>query len=116
MRGKPQLPQRAEHAVARHAAQLALFDLLAAVHCGMIQRDGDKIALLQILRAGNDLEGFPLPRVDLADPEVVGIRVLFERQQFADHDIGQIRPFFFIPLHLGAGEGHFIAEGFIVNI
>ena len=79
VRGQPQLAQRAEHAVARHATQLALFDLLAAVHCGMIQRDGDKIALLQILRAGDDLEGVPLPRVDLADPEMIGIRVLFQR-------------------------------------
>ena len=79
VRGQPQLAQRAEHAVARHATQLALFDLLATVHCGMIQRDGDKIALLQILRAGDDLEGVPLPRVDLADPEMIGIRVLFQR-------------------------------------
>ena len=43
---KPQFTQGAEHAVARHAAQLALFDLFAAVDGGMIQRDGDKIPFL----------------------------------------------------------------------
>ena len=77
VRGQPQLAERAEHPIAWHAAQLALFDLLTAMDGGVIQRHGDKIALLQILRAGDDLQRLLLPRIHLADPEVIGIRMPF---------------------------------------
>ena len=56
VRGQPlaRPASRACRCSARHAA-CPFLDLLATVHCGMIQRDGDKIALLQILRAGEPI-------------------------------------------------------------
>ena len=50
---------------------------------------GDKVALVHVLRAGDDLHGLACADVDLADPHVVGVRVARDGHDAAD-DIAQL--------------------------
>ena len=71
-----------------HAAQLALCDVHAAGQLGIVLGHGDKVALMHVLRAGDDLHGLARADVDLADPHVVGVFVLARHgQDLADDDI-----------------------------
>ena len=85
--GQTQLFQAAEHAVGLDAAQLALGDVDAAGQPGVVHGHGDHVALLDILCAGDDLDGLVLADVDLADPHVVGVLVADDLGDLADDDV-----------------------------
>ena len=104
--GEAQLLQGAEHTVGRYAPELALFNFRAVGEQGLVLGHGHQIAHMDIPCAGDDLGRLRLSHVDLADPHVVAVRVLFHGQNLAHHHVFQG----FIQrrdgLHLGAGEGH----------
>ena len=80
-----------------------------------MQRYGHQIAGMDVPGAGDDLYRFGLPRVDLADPHMVAVRVALHGQDAAHHYVGnfcaQIRGGF----HLGTGEGHGFVKFFIIG-
>ena len=106
---KPQLAERAEHALAELAAQLAGADLLAAGQRAAVERDGDEIADVDVLRAGDDLELALAADVDLADPHVVGVRVALHGDHTPDDNAGNFAAGDLPALYLGAGQGHRVA-------
>ena len=101
-----QLAAAAEHALGQHAAQLAGFDFLAAGQLRAVEADGNDFAAVQILRAGYDLQRPLAAHVDLADPEVIGIRVALQREHAAGDDVVNFGAKRLIALHAGAGEHH----------
>jgi hypothetical protein len=107
---QPQFAQGTEHSVALHAAQLAFFDLLTARQHGIVQRHRDKVVLLQILCAGDNLQRFTCADVDLADPEVVGIRMPFQLEHLPNHDVFNLAAFFFPALYFRAAHGDRFGE------
>ena len=104
--GEVQLLQRAEHAVGENAPELALFNLHAAGQQGLVQGHGHQIAHMDIPCAGDDLGRLRLSHIDLADPHVVAVRVLFHGQNLAHHHVFQGLIQRRDGFHLGAGEGH----------
>ncbi len=78
-----QLLGRAEHAVGLDAAQLGLLDLEVARQFGADHGEGDLQARAHVGRAADDLEGLATV-ADLADAQLVGVRVLLGRQHLAD--------------------------------
>ena len=96
---KPQLAGRAVHAAAHDAAKLALLDLHAAGKLGANERCNDMIALLEVLRAADNLERLGLAvlaqveaaYVHPAHPHVVGIRVRLLRNHLRrDHMVERL--------------------------
>ena len=71
---------------------------------------GHQIAHMDIPCAGDDLGRLRLSHVDLADPHVVAVRVLFHGQNLAHHHVFQGLIQRRDGLHLGAGEGHGLVE------
>ena len=67
---------------------------------------GDKVALVYVLRACDDLHGLARADVDLADPHVVGVRVARDGHDAADDDIAQLGIEPLIGLDLLTGDGH----------
>ena len=104
--GEAQLLQRAQHPVGHHAPELALFDFRTVGEQGLVLGHGHQIAHMDIPCAGDDLGRLRLSHVDLADPHVVAVRVLFHGQNFAHHHVFQGLIQRRDGLHLGAGEGH----------
>ena len=104
--GEAQLLQRAQHPVGHHAPELALFDFRAVGEQGLVLGHGHQIAHMDIPCAGDDLGRLRLSHVDLADPHVVAVRVLFHGQNLAHHHVFQGLIQRRDGLHLGAGEGH----------
>ena len=104
--GEAQLLQRAQHPVGHHAPELALFDFRAVGEQGLVLGHGHQIAHMDIPCAGDDLGRLRLSHVDLADPHVVAVRVLFHGQNLAHHHVFQGLIQRRDGLYLGAGEGH----------
>ena len=104
--GEVQLLQRAQHPVGHHAPELALFDFRAVGEQGLMLGHGHQITHMDIPCAGDDLGRLRLSHVDLADPHVVAVRVLFHGQDLAHHHVFQGLIQRRDGLHLGAGEGH----------
>ena len=103
-----QLLERAHHAVGDFAAQLALGDFHTAGQRGLVQRDRADFAHRvggHVGRTGDDLDGFALPHVDLANLEVVGVRMIDDRQHLAGHDVFDLCAEVVDLLDLGAGHG-----------
>ena len=109
-----QLLERAEHTLGRNASELAARDLHAARKQGVVQGRGDKIALVDVPRAGADLDGLAQTDVNLRDQHVVGVGVLFELEDFADLDVFDARTQVLGHLNLGAGDGHGLGKGSVV--
>ena len=105
-----ELAEGAEHTLARHAAQLAGTDLLAAGERGAVQRHGDHVADGDVLRAGDDGELMLLSRVDRADPQVIGVGVPFHGKDAPDRDVFDALAGAGECFDLGAGHGHAVAE------
>ena len=105
-----QFLQRAQHPVGHHAPELALFDLRAVGEQGLVLGHGHQITHMDIPCAGDDLGRLRLSHVDLADPHVVAVRVLFHGQNLAHHHVFQGLIQRRDGLHLGAGEGHGLVE------
>ena len=104
--GEAQLLQRAQHPVGHHAPELALFDFRAVGEQGLVLGHGHQITHMDIPCAGDDLGRLRLSHVDLADPHVVAVRVLFHGQNLAHHHVFQGLIQRRDGFHLGAGEGH----------
>ena len=104
--GEAQLLQRAQHPVGHHAPELALFDFRTVGEQGLVLGHGHQIAHMDIPCAGDDLGRFRLSHIDLADPHVVAVRVLFHGQNLAHHHVFQGLIQRRDGFHLGAGEGH----------
>ena len=108
--GQAQLLERAEHTVGRHAAQLTLFDLHAAGQHGLVQRRGHQIADVDVPRTGDDLHRLLPADVELADPHVVAVGVLFHGEDLARDHVFEALVQTLDGLDLGAGERHFVVE------
>ena len=88
-----QFGKGAEHTVAFNASELAFDNMLSALNIGIVQRNGDKVAHAQVLRAGNNLQIFSLSGVNHADPHMIGIRMTRQRKNFTDNNVFQIFSF-----------------------
>ena len=104
--GEAQFLERAQHTVGEYAPELALFDFRAVGEQGLVLGHGHQIAHMDIPCAGDDLGRLRLSHVDLADPHVVAVRVLFHGQNLAHHHVFQGLIQRRDGFHLGAGEGH----------
>ena len=104
--GKVQLAQRAEHTVALHAPELALFNLHAAGQSGIVQGCRHHVAGLQVLGAGDNLDILAAAHVHLADPQVVGVGVTLHGFHPGHHHIADFAALDFIAFHLGAAHGN----------
>ena len=106
-----QLLQRAEHALGRHAPELAPGDLGTAGEQGVVERGGDQIPFMHVPCAGADLDGGVRAYVDLRYQHMVGVGVLFQLDDpphfHVFHVLAQIPG----DLHLGAGDGHGLGKG-----
>ena len=92
----------AAHADAFHAAQGSGFDVLAAGQVRAVEADGDIVADLLVLGAGDDLHRGVPADVDLADPHVVAVFMTAHFEDPADDDAADLRVQAFDGLHLGA--------------
>ena len=105
--GQTQLLERAHHAVGRHAAQLALGDLHAARQGGLVQADRADLAngcRRYIGCAGDDLHRLLLADIELADLQMVGIRVIDNLEDLAGNNVVDLRAEVVNLLDLGAGH------------
>ena len=75
---------RAEHAEGLDATQLGFLDLEVARQFGADHGEGNLQARAHVGRAADDLEGLAAV-ADLADAQLVGVRMLFGREHLADH-------------------------------
>ena len=116
VRGAAELPERAEHAVGLHAAQLALHDLRAVRQQGVVQGRGDQVAHVHVPGAGADLAGLALADVDHRDQHVVGVGVLVELDDAPDHHVFDLDAQILGDLHLGAGDAHGLGEAAVVDL
>ena len=101
-----QLFKRAKHAARLHAAQLARRDVHAAGQIRVILRHGHEIALVHVLRAGDDLHRCILAGIDHAHPHVVGVFMPRHGQDFAYDDVFDLRVHPLGGLDLLTGDGH----------
>ena len=120
--GQTQLLKRAHHAVGRHAAQLALGDLHAARQGRLVQADWTDLAngrRRYIGCAGDDLHRLLLADIELADLQMVGIRVIDNLEDLAGHNVVDLRAEVVDLLDLGAGHsqlGIILLRGDAVHI
>ena len=91
MLGQAKLLVGAQHTTGFHASQLALRDVDAAGQVRIVLRDRNQIALVHILCARDDLHRLTGAAVDHADPHMVGVFMLFHRQDLADDDVFDLR-------------------------
>ena len=106
--GQTQLLERAHHAVGRHATQLALGDLHAAGQGGLVQADRADLAngrRRYIGCAGDDLHRLLLADIELADLQMVGVRMVDNGQDLAGHNVFDLCAEVVDLLDLGAGHG-----------
>ena len=99
--------ERAHHTVRLNATQLALGDLDAAGQGGLMQRNRADAAngLRGDVRCtGNDLHRLFLAYVQLANYQMVGIRMLFNRQNLTGHNIINFSAQIFNALNLRTGH------------
>ena len=120
--GQTEFLERAHHAVGRHAAQLALGDLHAARQGGLVQADRADLAngrRRYIGCAGDDLHRLLLADIELADLQMVGIRVIDNLEDLAGHNVVDLRAEVVNLLDLGAGHsqlGIILLRGDAVHI
>ena len=89
--GQAQLGEGAQHAVGYLASELALGDVHAAGQPGIVQRGGHQVALVDVLRAGDDLHRLFLAHVHLADEHVVRVGMAHHGEHLAHHHVLDIR-------------------------
>ena len=116
IQGKPQFFQGAEHAVGNLAAKLALGNMDAAGQTRIMQGGRNQIALVDILRTGNDLNRLFLADIDLTDPHVVGIFVADDGNDLADNHVGNFRIHALIGFYLLTCNGQRFHKFFIGDI
>ena len=114
-----QLLERAHHAFGERAVEGGGADGDAAGEGGAVERDGDEVADLLVLRAGDDLQVTLAADVDLAVPErvlaaVSGVPEQVHRDYLADDDLAYALAHVVRALDLGAGHGHGLGEVTVV--
>ncbi len=96
-----QFAHGAHHAIGNHAAEFAGFDLGVAKfqtarflrivlrrYVSAVESDGDDLSHCHIGRAGNDLHRFAFAAIQLANHQMVCVRMFFYGQDFAGHNAG----------------------------
>ena len=111
-----QLAERAEHTVGEHTPQFAFLNFLAAGQKGFVQGHGDHVPLVDVPRAGDNLDRLLPAHVQLADPHVVGIGVAFHGLDAARHYVLYLCAQVLRDLHLGAGEGHGLGKILVIGV
>lgn len=86
--GDAQLLGRAQHAEGLDTAQLGRLDAETG-QVGAHQRAGNPDAGGRIGRAADDLQQFALPRIHLADAQLVGVGMFFGLDDLRDHHLGE---------------------------
>ena len=114
--GEVQLLERAQHPVGHHTTEIALFNFRAVGEQGLVLGHGHQIAHMDIPCAGDDLGRLRLSHIDLADPHVVAVRVLFHGQNLAHHHVFQGLIQRRDGFHLGAGEGHGLVKLTVADV
>ena len=109
-----QLLERAHHAFRELAAEHGGVYLHAAGELGSVERHGDEVADLLVLRAGDYLQQALAADIDLAGPHVVGVVVTHHLNYLADHDAADALAHAGRTLDLGAGHGHRLGEVVVV--
>lgn len=114
-----QLLERAHHAFGERAVEGGGADGDAAGEGGAVERDGDEVADLLVLRAGDDLQVTLAADVDFAVPErvlaaVSGVPEQVHRDYLADDDLAYALAHVVRALDLGAGHGHGLGEVAVV--
>ena len=111
-----QLLEGAEHTVGHLTPELALLNLHPAGQGGFVEGHRYQVALLDILSAGNDLDGGVLTHLYLADPHMVAVFVALDLSHPAHDHAADLRTLLLRGLHLGAGEGHSLREFLIIGL
>ena len=111
-----QLTEGAEHSVREDAPELAPLDLLPAGEDRLVKSHGHQVPLVDIPRAGDDLDGLVLPHIHPAYPHVVRVRVALHGRDPARCHVGDLCAQVLRPLHLGAGEGHGLGEILVIGV
>ena len=108
----------AEHAAAFYAAQLALFDFVAAGQFGADQRHGHQNALAHVGRAANDLQRLALTHIHRAHVQMVAVFMIAAGQHPADHHVLAFLAQVFNAFHARAVHDHgaFVLGGRYGNI
>ncbi|MPN22496.1 hypothetical protein SDC9_169879 [bioreactor metagenome] len=63
--------KRTEHTAGENSAELAFFYFYSAGESGLVLRNGDKVAFMDVPGSGNYLDGLALSDVYLAYPHMV---------------------------------------------
>ena len=113
MLGQAEFLVGAEHTAGLHAAELSLGDVDAAGKIGVVLRDRDQIASMDVLCAGDDLDGLAAAHINHADPHVVGVFMPRHRKHLADDYIFDFRVHTGDGLDLLAGDGHDLVIFFV---
>ena len=71
-----------------------------------MQGGGHQVAHMDVPRPSDDLDGLFLAHIQLADPHVVGVGVLFHGQDLAHHHVFDLVPGGLPAAHHGPGHGH----------
>ena len=114
-----QLLERAHHALGECTVEGRGADGDAAGKSGAVERDGDEVADLLVLRTGDDLEITLAADVDLAVPKcmlaaVSGVPEQVHRDYLADDYAADALALVGRALNLGAGHGHRLGEVAVV--
>ena len=103
---QPEFLERAHHAVGRNATQLALRDLDSARQGGLVKGNRNDTADNRVRRAGYDLNRLVLADINLADNQMIGVRMGNIGQDFAGNNIFKLAAEIDNFLNLRAGHGH----------
>ena len=119
--GKADLHRAADHAVARHAAELALVDLhglaLAVPAAdGAGQRHGHLHAVAEVGAAADDLLDGAAADVGAADAQLVGVGMGQDLPDLAHHHVVERRAQIGGVLHLHGGHGQIIGQTLQVHV
>ena len=106
LHGHAQLLGGAEHALAGHAAQLALLDLHAAGEPGAHLGHGHQDARLAVGRAADDLQGLALANVHGGYAQMVAVGMGDAGEHPAHHHVLHLGAQVFIALHAVAAHNH----------
>ena len=118
--GKADLHRAADHAVALHAAELALLDLhqlalaVPLAH-GAGQRRGHLHAFGQVAAAADDILDLAAD-IGLADPQLVGVGMLLDGLDPAHHHVVELLGQLDGVLHLHGGHGKIIRQPLQIHI
>ena len=78
--------------------------------------NGNKVAFLNVLCTGNDLNAFTFAQIHLANPHMVGVGVAGDRENLTHNNIYDFFACECSAFNLGAGEGHSLGKVFVACV